>query len=90
MGGSTSVPASGIPNYLIWAVVCTIFFFTPAGVAGIIASVVARRRATSGDIDGALRASRLAKTCCWVSLTLGLVAYLLVATGVIHLPSAKA
>jgi hypothetical protein len=56
-------------------------------VVGIILSVLARRRATTGDIDGALRASRNAKTWCWVSLILGLVAYLLVALGVLHLPS---
>jgi hypothetical protein len=64
-----------------------VFFFTPAGVVGIILAVLARRRGATGDIDGALRASRNAKTWCWVSLILGLVAYLLVALGVLHLPS---
>jgi Interferon-induced transmembrane protein len=64
-----------------------VFFFTPVGIIGIIASVRANRRAASGDIDGALRASRTAKTYCWVSLVLGLGVYLLVAAGVIHLPN---
>jgi hypothetical protein len=56
-------------------------------VVGIILSVLARRRAATGDLDAALRASRNAKTWCWVSLILGLVAYLLVALGILHLPS---
>jgi t-SNARE complex subunit (syntaxin) len=49
--------------------------------------VTANRRAASGDTDAALRASRSAKTFCWVSLILGLVVYLLLAAGVIHLPN---
>jgi hypothetical protein len=86
--GPRTATISSIPNYLYWAIVCAVFFFTPAGVIGIICSVVARRRAAAGDIDGALRASHTAKTCCWVSLILGLVAYLLVVLGVLHLPTA--
>jgi TRAP-type C4-dicarboxylate transport system permease small subunit len=78
-----------VPNYLPWAVLCTIFCFTGAGIVGIIFSLMAKRRASAGDLDRALRAARTAKTWCWISLILGLVAYLLLAVGAFHLPSAK-
>jgi Na+-driven multidrug efflux pump len=63
-----------------------VFFFTPAGVVGIVLSVMASRRATAGDREGAIRASRMAKTSCWVSVILGLVLYLLLAVGAVRLP----
>jgi t-SNARE complex subunit (syntaxin) len=53
-------------------------------VVGIVCSVVATRRANSGDYDGALRASRTAKTSCWISLILGLVVILLIVSGVLQ------
>jgi hypothetical protein len=84
-----SRPADGaaVPNYLGWAILCTVFFFTPAGIVGVIASLVARRRANAGDVEGSQRASRTARASCWVSLALGIVAYLLLLTGAVHFPS---
>jgi hypothetical protein len=58
-------------------------------VAGIICSLVARRRASTGDIDGALRMTRLAKNCCLVSLVLGVLLYVLIAAGAVHLPASS-
>jgi Interferon-induced transmembrane protein len=71
----------------VWSVICTILFCWPVGAVGIICSVVARRRAVAGDIDGALRASHTAKKCCWASFIVVVVlAAFLLATGS-HLPS---
>jgi hypothetical protein len=83
---STTRPFSPVPNYLIWSILCTVFFFTPAGAVGIVLSVMASRRAAAGDLEGATRASRIAKTSCWVSVILGLVLYLLLAVGAVRLP----
>ncbi|MDQ1428483.1 MAG: hypothetical protein QOK39_1959, partial [Acidimicrobiaceae bacterium] len=83
---STTRPFTPVPNYLIWSILCTVFFFTPAGVVGIVLSVMASRRAAAGDMEGATRASRMAKTSCWVSVILGLVLYLLLAVGAVRLP----
>ncbi|MDQ6613606.1 MAG: CD225/dispanin family protein [Actinomycetota bacterium] len=58
-------------------------------MAGIICSVVANRRNLAGDRDGAVRLSRIAKTCCWVSLILGLLVYLLIVSGVVTLRGTK-
>ena len=82
-------PADGaaVPNYLGWAIVCTVFFFTPAGIVGVIASLVARWRANAGDLEGGQRASRTARASCWVSLALGVLAYVLLATGAVHFPN---
>jgi hypothetical protein len=79
--------AGGVPNYLGWSIVCTIVFFFPAGVVGIVASLVANRRAAQGDVEGGLRASRTARFSCIVSLALGVVGYALLATHVVALPS---
>jgi len=69
LGRSTA----GVPDYLVWAIICTVVFCWPAGVVGIFYSLRAKKLATGGDIDAALRASRRAKTACWVSFVIGLV-----------------
>jgi len=84
LGGAGSA-RTGVPNYLIWAILCTLFF-SPIGIVGIVYSVIANRRAGAGDIDGALRASKVARTWCWVSLIIGLAGLLLVGSGVIAYP----
>jgi uncharacterized membrane protein len=69
-----------VPNYLGQAILCTLL--TPLiGVVAVIYALVARRRLVIGDIDGALRASHLARTWCWVSTIFFLVILLLIATG---------
>ncbi len=56
----------------------------------VIYSVVANRRFAAGEVDRGLRATDRARTWCWISVILGLVGLLLIATGVIKVPSAGA
>jgi hypothetical protein len=52
----------------------------------IVYGVLVNRRAAAGDWEGASRASRMARTWCFVSLVVGLVVLLLLATGVVKNP----
>ena len=52
----------------------------------IVYGVLVNRRAAAGDWEGASRASRMARTWCLISLVVGLVALLLVATGLVKNP----
>ncbi|MBD3825907.1 MULTISPECIES: CD225/dispanin family protein [Stenotrophomonas] len=64
-------PAVVVPNYLVWAILTTLFCCLPLGVVSIVyASQVDGRRAV-GDLEGAYDASRKAG---WWALASALVA----------------
>ena len=63
-----------VPNYLVWAIVATICCCLPAGIVAIVYAAQVNGKLAAGDYDGALSASNSAKTWCWVSLGLGVVA----------------
>ena len=54
-------------TYLAWAVVCTLVCFAPFGVAAVVCAGNVRTRLALGDVEGARRASRMAKRLCWAS-----------------------
>jgi Interferon-induced transmembrane protein len=61
--------------------------FNPlAGVVAIVYGVQVNRKLTVGDWDGAARASRLARTWCWVSVAVGVVFLALILSGAIPNP----
>jgi len=62
-----------VPNYLVQAILVTIFCCMPTGVAAIIFAAQVNGKLQSGDIDGAVKASSNAKLWCWVSLGVGIV-----------------
>lgn len=55
-----SAPAS-IPNYLVWAILSTLFCCLPAGIVAIIYSSQVNTKIAMGDIAGAMDASKNAK-----------------------------
>ncbi len=70
-----------IPNYLVQAILVTIFCCLPVGVVSIVYAAQVNGKAAAGDIEGARRDSKSAKTWAWVSFGLGLAAigiYLLI------------
>jgi Interferon-induced transmembrane protein len=77
-----------VPNYLVQAILCTIVFNVLAGVVAIVYSVQVNRKLTAGDWDGAARASRLARTWCWVSVVVGVVFLTLILSGIVPNPYA--
>ena len=60
-------------NYLVAAVLCTLFCCLPFGLAGILFAAQANSKAKQGDIDGAMAAASKAKLMCILSFVLGLL-----------------
>ena len=66
-----------VPNRLIWAILVTIFCCLPFGIVSIVYAAKVNGRVTGGEIEGARRASKKAKTWAWVAFGTGLVVYCL-------------
>lgn len=60
-------------NYLIPAILCTIFCCLPFGVAGILFAAQANSKAHQGDINGAGMAASRAKLMCILSFVFGIL-----------------
>lgn len=61
------------PTWLVWSVICTVFFSTIPGIIAIIQSVRVSSRYYGGDIEGAKRSSRYAEIWIIVSFVLGVI-----------------
>ena len=60
-------------NYLVPAILSTLFCCLPFGIAGILFAVQANAKVQQGDIDGAAVAASRAKLMCLLSFVLGLI-----------------
>jgi len=65
-------PVVQVPNYLVWAILATVFCCQPFGVVAIVYAAKVNSTLMSGDVAGAQAASLTAKTWCWVSFWVGL------------------
>ena len=54
-------PATPPPNYMVWAVLTTLFCFFPLGIASIVFASQVTSKFNAGDLEGAERASTKAK-----------------------------
>ena len=70
--------AGNVPNYLVPAII-SIFCCWPLGIAAIIFAAQVNGKVASGDIAGAVDASKKAKLFSFISIGIGL------AVGVIYL-----
>ncbi len=68
-GGSVAAP----PNYLVFAILTTIFCCWPLGIPAIVFSCQVNGKHESGDREGALQASKKAKLFSILSLCGGLL-----------------
>ena len=72
--GGTAGPAGGPPpNYLVPAILVTLFCCLPAGIVSIIFATQVNSKFASGDVQGAMNASKNAKLWTMVGAGLGLV-----------------
>ncbi len=80
-GSALQMPSPGppphVPNYLVWAILTTIFCCQPFGIVAIVFSAISMGRRSSGDFDGAWEAAQTARTWCLVAFFLGLVPMLI-------------
>jgi len=79
-------PQSPPPNYLVWAILTTIFCCLPFGIVSIVFAAQVNSKWQAGDYDGALNASKNARTWAWVSFGVSvgifIIYMVLVAVGV--------
>ncbi|MBL7500717.1 CD225/dispanin family protein [Frankia sp. CNm7] len=70
-GGFGGPPPGGapIPNYLWQSIVTTVLCCLPAGIVALVYSTRVQPKQQMGDIQGALEASKKAKTWCIVSVS---------------------
>ncbi len=66
-------PAQPIPNYMVQAVLVTLFCCLPLGIVGIIKANGINKKIAAGDFAGALADSNSNKTLLWVGCIAGLV-----------------
>ena len=76
------MPAPSIPNYLVQAILCTLFCCLPAGIVAIVYAAQVNSKLGMGDRAGAMQSSENAKKWAWVSFGVGLgvaVIYIVIA-----------
>ena len=60
-----------IPNYLVFAILTTVFCCLPAGVVSIVYAAQVNSKVAAGDIAGAMAASKNAKLWAMISAGVG-------------------
>jgi Interferon-induced transmembrane protein len=71
-----AAPAN-IPNYLVFAILTTLFCCLPAGVVSIVYAAQVNGKVAAGDIAGAMAASKNAKMWAMISAGVGVVVIVL-------------
>ena len=64
-------------NYLVWAILSTVFCCLPFGIVSIVNAANVESKFNRGDYDGALDASKKAKKWAWISAISGFVFWFL-------------
>lgn len=81
-------PRPQVSNYLVPAILCTVFCCLPFGIPAIVFAAQVNSKLQGGDVPGAMESSRKAKTWCWIAFWLGVIPMLfwivLMASGVFH------
>jgi hypothetical protein len=77
--GAGAGPAGAPPsNYLIPAILVTLFCCLPGGIVAIINATQVNSKYAAGDMQGALNASKNAKTWTMISAGIGAVIFVIV------------
>lgn len=63
-----------VPNYLVQAILVTIFCCWPFGIPAIVFAAQVNGKLGAGDVQGAMESSRKAKMWSWISFGCGLAA----------------
>ncbi len=66
-------PQTPPPNYLVFAILTTIFCCQILGIVSIVFAAQVNSRWNSGDIPGALDASKNAKLWAWIAFGSGFI-----------------
>jgi len=66
-----------VPNYLVFAILTTIFCCLPAGIPAIVYAAQVNGKLQAGDIAGAQAASKNAKMWCWIAAGAGIAIFVI-------------
>ena len=66
-------PRPQVSNYLVPAILCTVFCCLPFGIPAIIFAAQVNSKLQVGDFAGATESSRKAKMWCWLAFWFGLI-----------------
>ena len=66
------MPPALVPNYLVQAILCTLFCCLPAGIVSIVYAAQVNSKLAVGDRMGAIQSSENAKKWAWVSFGVGM------------------
>jgi hypothetical protein len=72
MSSPIQFPPRGVPNYLVQAILCTLFCCLPFGIVAIVFAAQVDARLAAGDCAGAVNSSNQARMWCWIAFGLGL------------------
>lgn len=64
-------PQAPPPNYLVFAILVTIFCCQISGIVSIVFAAQVNSKWNAGDYEGALSASKNAKLWAWISFAVG-------------------
>jgi|SRR5579863_7676904 Interferon-induced transmembrane protein/zinc-ribbon domain len=70
-------PGATVPNYLVFAILATVFCCLPLGIPAIVYAAQVNGKLQAGDLAGAQMASKNAKLWCLISAGVGLAIGLL-------------
>src|SRR5438477_12844452 len=70
-------PGTTVQNYLVFAILATVFCCLPTGIPAIVYAAQVNGKLQAGDLAGAQVASNNAKMWCLISLGLGLGIFVL-------------
>lgn len=71
------MPPALVPNYLVQAILCTLFCCLPAGIVSIVYAAQVNSKLAVGDRAGAIQSSENAKKWAWVSFGVGMAVVLI-------------
>lgn len=73
LGSVVGSPSQTVPNYLVQAILTTVFCCLPFGIVAIVYAAQVNAKLAGGDLQGALESSSKAKTWTMVAFFCGLV-----------------
>jgi hypothetical protein len=84
------------PNYLVQAILCTLFCCLPFGIVAIVFSAQVNGKWQTGQYQDAQRTSEQAKMWCWIAFGIGMLQivvfvflYILLAMSAMHGPGMR-
>jgi hypothetical protein len=73
--------AAQVPNYLVWAILVTLFCFLPTGIVAIVYASQVSSKLAAGDAAGAMEASNKARMWTIISVAVGVLVAVIVIAG---------